>query len=341
MLQVKMPEAYKIDMLDVPVPAIKANEVLINMKRLGICGSDIQVYHGKHKYMRFPVVQGHEGAGVIVKTGEKAEGLSVGDKVTIQPQVFCGKCYPCQIGHYNVCEHLKVFGIHEPGMASEYFAAEASKVIKLPQDMSFDQGAMVEPAAVAVGAVRRCGDIEGNNILVLGAGTIGNLAAQTAQACGADKVMITDINSKRLDIAGDCGIEYCINTKEKDIGDAISEIFEDRKADVIIDCAGVKTTIDQAINNARRASKIVVVGNFKEPVEIEMPLLQRREIDMIGIMMYVKEDFEEAIRLMQEGKVKTEKLITDYYRIRDFKQAYEYIDHHMEDVMKVMLTFEG
>jgi L-iditol 2-dehydrogenase len=337
MLKVNMPKAYEIEFLDVPVPEADKDEVLIEMKRIGVCGSDIQVYHGKHKYMKFPIVQGHEGSGIIAKVGKNVEGLKVGDCVTVQPQIFCGECQPCKTGHYNVCENLKVFGIHVTGMASEYFLVDASKVIKLPDGMSFDEGAMVEPTAVATGTIKRCGDVIGKNIVVLGAGPIGNLVAQVAKASGAGKVMITDINQKRLDIAAKCNIEYCVNTMDKDLGDAIAEYFGAAGADVIIDCAAVKASINQAINNSRCSSKIVIVGNFKEPVEIEMPRLQRREVDMISVMMYVREDYEKAIQLIAEGKVKVTELISKYFDIRQFKEVYDYIDNNVSDVMKVMI----
>lgn len=340
MLQVKMPKAYKIEFLDVPIPEVGDDQVLIKMKRIGICGSDIQIYHGKHKYMSFPIVQGHEGAGVIAKIGQNVTDFIEGDRVTVQPQVFCGECYPCKTGHYNVCENLKVLGVHDTGMASEYFLVDASKVLKLPDNIDFDKGALVEPIAVAVHAVKKCGNIQGGNIVVLGAGTIGNLTAQAAKALGADKVMITDINPKKLDKAAKSMIDYCINTKEISLKDAIKKHFGSKKADAIIDCAAVKSTIRQAIQNARRASRIVVVGNFKEPVEIEMPMLQRQEIDMIGVMMYVREDYQDAIRLLAEGKIYTEEIITDYFDIKQFKEAYEYIDNYADDVMKVMLKIE-
>lgn len=338
MLQVKMPEAYKIEFLEVPVPEVEKDEVLIEMKRIGICGSDIQVYHGKHKYMKFPVVQGHEGAGIIVKAGKDVEGLKAGDRVTVQPQIFCGQCQPCKTGHYNVCQNLRVFGVHADGMACEYFLTDASKVLKLSAGMSFDEGAMVEPTAVAAGAIRRSGDVTGKNIVVLGAGAIGNLVAQVAKASGAGKVMITDINQKRLAIAANCNIQYCVNTRDRDLGDAISEHFGPNEADIIIDCAAVKASIRQAIHHSRCASKIVIVGNFKEPVEIEMPRLQRREVDMIGVMMYVRQDYEKAIGLIAAGQINTAALISDYFDIKQFKEAYEHIDHHMSDVMKVMIT---
>ena len=337
MLQVKMTEAFKMSFLDTPVPEIGDDEVLIQMKRVGVCGSDIQIYHGKHKYMTFPVVQGHEGAGVVTKVGSKVSGFKEGDKVTIQPQVYCGTCAPCRSGHYNVCKNLKVYGVHTGGMFSEYFAVPASKVLLLPESMSFDEGSLVEPAAVATGAIRRCGNLTGTNVVVLGAGTIGNLVAQVAVASGAKKVVITDINEKRLDIARTCGIHACINTRGRKLKEVILEQFGDDEADIIIDCAGVKAIFSEAVAAARCSSKLVIVANYKEPVEVELPLFQRREVDMLGIMMYLREDFQRAIDLMTSKAINTAPLISDHFGIRQIEEVYPYIDNNPESVMKVVI----
>ena len=337
MLQVKMTEAFKMSLLETPVPEIGDEDVLIRMKRVGVCGSDIQIYHGKHKYMTFPVVQGHEGAGVIAKVGGKVAGFKEGDKVTIQPQVYCGECAPCRSGHYNVCKNLKVYGVHTGGMFAEYFAVPASKVLLLPDSMSFDQGSLVEPAAVATGAIRRCGDLTGTNVVVLGAGTIGNLVAQVAVASGARKVVITDINQKRLDIAMSCGIHACVNTRARKLKDVILEQFGDDEADIIVDCAGVKAIFNEAVAAARCSSKLVIVANYKEPVEVELPLFQRREVDMLGIMMYLREDFQRAIDLMTSKAINTEALISDHFAIHRLEEVYPYIDNNPESVMKVVI----
>lgn len=337
MLQVKMTEAFKMQFLDVPVPEPGDEEILIQVKRIGVCGSDIQVYHGRHKYMRFPVVQGHEGAGLVARVGRRVRDFQPGERVTVQPQVFCGECAPCRSGHYNVCQHLKVYGVHADGMLSEYFAVPASKALRLPDSMSFDEGALVEPASVATGAIRRCGDLKGKNVLVLGAGAIGNLVAQVARASGARRTAITDINANRLLIARHCGIDAAIDTRGRNLREVIGEQFGEDGADFIIDCAGVPALFVEALAAARCSSKLVVVANYKEPVQIEMPLLQRREIDVLGIMMYLREDFGRAIELMKNKAIRTAPLISDYFPIQRMAQVYPYIDAHPDKVMKVIV----
>ncbi|MEE8578178.1 MAG: alcohol dehydrogenase catalytic domain-containing protein [candidate division Zixibacteria bacterium] len=338
MLQAVITAPATFDIIDVPVPEVGNEQVLIKVARIGICGSDMQIYHGKHKFMTFPVVLGHEGSGTIVKIGTAVLGFAVGDRVTVQPQYYCGECFPCREGKYNVCEHLSVIGVHETGMGEEYFLTDASKVLKLPDRVSFDQGALIEPTAVATGAIRKSGGVNSANIVVLGAGPIGNLVAQVAKASGAKSVMITDINPKRLDVAGRCRVDYCVNSTEWKLNDAIVEYFGSDGADIIFDCAGVKETVTDAIQAARRGSRIVVVANFKTIVDIELVLLQRKEITLYGIMMYVREDYEEAIRLLAERRINTSELITSHFDIRQIREAYKYIDENINDVIKVILT---
>ena len=157
---------------------------MIKIMKIGICGSDIHVYHGEHPFTKYPVTRGHEVSGQITALGQGVEGLSVGQKVTIQPQVVCGECYPCRHGKYNLCEELKVMGFQTTGVASHYFAVDAAKVTPLPDDLTYDEGAMIEPLAVAVHAIRQAGDVSGKKIAVLGAGSIGILVAQVAKGDG-------------------------------------------------------------------------------------------------------------------------------------------------------------
>ena len=198
MLQQVMTAPGVIEFNEVPVPEVMPGQVLVKIQKIGICGSDIHVYHGKHPFTKYPITQGHEVSGEIAQIGQGVEGFSVGQKVTIQPQVVCGKCYPCRHGKYNLCEELKVMGFQTTGVASHYFAVDAQKVTTPPEDMRFDEGAMIEPLAVAVHAIRQAGDVTGLKIAVLGAGPIGILVAQAAKGMGAQSVMVTDISDVRL-----------------------------------------------------------------------------------------------------------------------------------------------
>ena len=340
MLQQVMTEPGKIEFREIAKPEIEENQVLIKMMRIGVCGSDIHVYHGKHPYTSYPVVQGHEVSGEIVETGTKVDNLSAGDKVTVLPQVVCGECYPCQNGRYNICEELKVRGFQTTGMASEYFAVDKDKVLKVADDLSFDQISLVEPLAVAVHALKKGENINNRDLLVLGAGPIGNLVAQAAKGMGANEVMITEISEYRRKIAEKCGIDYCINPVEAEIEEELVNNFGTKKADKILECVGVNQTIDQAVEVARKGTDIIVVGVFGEKPEVDLGLVQDRELRLIGTLMYKKEDYEKAIELIEQDKIKLDPLITDHFNFRDYIKAYEYIEEQNDEVMKVIVNVE-
>jgi len=337
MLQQVMVAPGKIEFRNIDKPVPKENEVLIKIMSIGICGSDIHVYHGKHPFTKYPVTQGHEVSGQIVEVGKNVSNLFVGQKVTVQPQVVCGKCYPCRHGKYNVCEELKVMGFQTTGLASEYFAVDAAKVTPLPDDMDFDEGAMIEPLAVAVHAIRQFGDVTGKKVVVLGAGPIGNLVAQTAKGMGASEVLITDISDIRLLKAKECNIDYCINTRNFDLGDVIEEKFGPDKADVIYDCAGNDISMGQAIKHARRGSVIILVAVFSKLANVDLAVLNDHELDLKTSMMYRNEDYIKAIQLVNEGKVLLKPLITQRFPFKDYQKAYEYIDSNTEKTMKVII----
>jgi len=337
MKQEVMKSPGKIEFRDIPIPELAPNEVLVKMIRIGVCGSDIHVYHGKHPYTDYPVTQGHEVSGKIEKVGSNVKNVEVGDKVTIQPQVVCDKCYPCTHGKYHICDDLKVMGFQTTGAASEFFKVESEKVIKLPDEMTYEQGAMIEPCAVAVHAVSRGGDISGFNVLVLGAGPIGNLVGQTAKALGAKAVMITDLSDFRLDIAKKVGIDFPINPSKQNLSTEIENAFGSSKADLIIECVGSNDTIDAAINNARKGTDIIVVGVFGEKASVDLGFVQDRELCLIGTLMYQSDDYHKAIELVNLGKIKLGPLMTVHFPFEEYSKAYKYIDDKKDKVMKVFI----
>lgn len=322
-----------------PIPA--AGEVVVKIMRIGVCGSDIHVWHGKHPFTSYPVTQGHEVSGEITALGEDVTGLSVGQKVTIQPQVVCGKCYPCRHGKYNLCEELKVMGFQTTGVASEYFAVDAAKVTPLPESMSFDEGAMIEPLAVAVHAVRKFGDMQGMRVAVLGAGPIGILVAQAAKGMGAECVLITDVSDVRLEKAKECGVDFCVNTKSVNFGAALVEAFGPDKADVIYDCAGNDVTMGQAIQYARKGSTIILVAVFAGLAKVDLAVLNDHELDLNTTMMYRNEDYLEAIELVRAEKVHLKPLISKHFAFCDYAEAYRYIDANRETTMKVLIDVQA
>lgn len=340
MIQAIMTAPGNIVYQDVDIPEVQPEQIKVKMKRIGICGSDIHVNHGKHPYTNYPVVQGHEVSAEVAEVGNKVTNCRVGDKVTIQPQVVCGKCYPCTHGMYNDCETLKVMGFQTTGMASEYFVVDAKKALVLPKDMSWDHGAMIEPLAVAVHAVRRySGDMHGKKAVVLGGGPIGNLVAQTAKALGAEVVLLSELSAYRLATAQKCGITT-VNPNERNLLDAIIGTCGKDRADVIFECIGINPTMKQAIEYARKGSHIIVVGVFGDLATVDMAAVQDHELSLLGSAMYREEDYIKAIDLVAAGKIEFETLITHRFGFREFKKGYDTIDQEKDKAMKVMINME-
>ena len=340
MLQQVMIAPGVIEIREVPVPEITDSQALVRIEKIGVCGSDIHVYHGKHIFTKYPVTQGHEVAGVIEKFGKDVKGLHAGQKVTIEPQIVCGKCHPCRHGKYNLCEELRVMGFQAPGTAAQFFAVDAARVTPLPESFSLEDGAMIEPMAVAVHAVKQAGDVKGKDIVVIGAGPIGNLVAQTAKGMGARKVMITDVSDFRLGIAKQCGIDECVNTMTEPFNDAMIRVFGPDKADLIYDCAGNNITMGQAIAHARKGSTIILVAVFAGMATVDLAVANDHELDIKSTMMYRHEDYLDAIKLVDEQRINLRALVTTRFPLREYLQAYRYIDEHREQTMKVLINVQ-
>ncbi|MGB9765572.1 MAG: zinc-dependent alcohol dehydrogenase [Candidatus Saccharicenans sp.] len=337
MIQVILAQPEKIEIREVRQPRPAAGEVLLKIKRIGICGSDIHAYYGKHPYIKCPIVQGHEFSAEVAELGPGVSKFKIGERVTVRPQLTCGQCYQCRHGNYHICENLKVIGCQAEGAAQEFLAVPQEIVVKLPDSINDDLGAMVEPLAVGVHAVGRLSELKGRNILILGAGPIGNLTAQAAKALGASSVMIADISDIRLEIARKCGVDIAVNNLKQDLAKEIKDRYGEAKADAIFECVGSEKTVELAINLARKGSEIIVVGVFEEKPVVDFGLIQDRELRVIGSLMYKKEDYDTAISLIESKKVQLEPLISRHFSLRQYAEAYKYIENNREKTMKVLI----
>lgn len=340
MTQEVMTAPGQIAFRQIPVPEPGPDQVLVKIKRIGVCGSDIHVYHGTHPYTKYPVTQGHEVSGVIVKCGQYASKFQVGQRVTIEPQVFCGRCYPCLHGKYNLCQNLKVMGFQTTGTASDYFAVDESKITPLPDGMTYNEGAMIEPLAVTVHAAKRFPDLKGAKVVIFGCGPIGILLMQSVKAFGAAKVMVTDVSDYRLQLARSLGADAAVNTSKEDFATALTEAFGPDKADVMYDCAGNDITMDQAIQNARKGSTIVLVAVFGKRANVDLAKLNDSELDLNTSMMYRHEDYLDALHFVSEGKIQLKPLMSQHFAFKDYLKAYQYIDANRESTMKVLIDVD-
>jgi len=340
MKQAIMVAPGQIDIHETAAPTPGSGEVLLRIQRIGVCGSDIHVYHGKHPLTSYPVVQGHEFSAVLEALGPGVKGLTVGSKVTSMPQIVCGECGPCRRGDYHICDDLKVQGFQAPGCAQELWVTSADKVVPLPETFTFEQGALVEPSAVAVHATARAGQLDGRRVAVLGAGPIGNLVAQTARSAGA-QVLITDLSDYRLDIARQCGLEATSNAKTETLAQASQRVFGQNGFAVAFECVGVEATITAAVDSIQKGGTIIVVGVFGDQPRLNLALLQDRELNLRGTLMYQRKDYQRAVELIASGGIITEPLVSKHFPLDDYLEAYHYIDKYGDKSMKVIIDVAG
>jgi L-iditol 2-dehydrogenase/threonine 3-dehydrogenase len=337
MKQAVMAGKGRIDFGNVAEPEAGAGQVLLHIRRIGVCGSDIHVWHGKHPFVTYPLIQGHEYSAVVAAVGPGVTGVAVGDKATATPQEVCGTCPPCRRGQYNACEVLKVRGFQAPGCAQDFFVTEVGKLVKLPSDFTFEQGAFVEPVAVAAHVTGRIGDLTGRNVVVSGAGTIGNFVAQACLSRGAAKVLISDISDYRLEIARQVGITACCNVDKIPMLDAARREFGPDGFEVGIEVAGVEASLTSLVKGIGKGGTLVIVGVYGEKPRVDMSVVCEHELTMKGSMMYRHEDWDQAVRWIASGAVRTEPLVTRHFPFAEYNDAYRFIDAQGDKAMKVMI----
>jgi len=330
---------YDIQIVEVDKPVPGPNDVLIRVVRCGICGSDLHAYKGKHPDFIIPIIPGHEFSGVVEEVGENVTRFKKGDRVTVEPLEICGKCYFCRKNEYNHCIDLKVLGAQTTGAFAEYISVKERWVYKIPESMPFEEGAMVEPTAVAVHAVRRSGKI-GDTVLVLGAGTIGLLIMQVAKALGADTVVITDIVNWKLDFARKLGADYALNPKKDNIKETIYSLTDGLGVDTSFEAVGSNVTFTQALEYTRKGGNVVVVGVFEKPeTEFNIMNIVNKELNVFGSLVY-RWDYPKAIKLIENKKVNVKDMVSDVIPLERIKEGFERMLKREKGVIKIQIGFD-
>ena len=338
MKQVTLVSEKTFEVKDVPVPSYAPNQAMLKVKAVGICGSDIHAYYGKHPFMSFPITLGHEATGEVIAVGSEVTNLKVGDRVLMRPQKVCGKCRMCREGRYNICKTLEVLGCQCTGASSDYYPVNADQLYKLPDNIDYDVGTVIEPLSVGVRAVSRPGSVKGKNVLVIGAGTIGNVVMQSAKALGANKVVISDVSDYKLAMARECGADVAVNVRNENLEEVLDREFGIDGLDVVYECSANSAALNQMMRYGRKGMAFVIVAVYGYKPEIEMGLVQEREYEIYGTLMYLHEDYETAIRLVAEGKVNLKALISKEFPLEQAAQAYQYIEDNRDAVQKVILN---
>jgi L-gulonate 5-dehydrogenase len=326
---------HEVELRDASMPRPGLGEALIRIERVGICGSDVHLYHGAHPYATYPRIQGHEAAGRIVAFGGGYQGeLAEGQQISIEPLIPCGACYPCRQGRRNCCVKLKVLGAHVDGTFREYVSVPTYTLYS-SGDLTPDQAALVEPISIGVQAVNRSAIQAREQVLVFGAGPIGAGISLAAVDQGA-RVMVADRLSSRLDLVRLFGVERTIETNSEDIGEAVREWTNGEGAHVAVDAVGAPAVIRQCAELVASAGRVVIVGLSMQDVSLPVIDFTRKEMTILGSRNNAGL-FGEAVALVGRHREKLMNMITHRFPLEDLPEALKLAAEHPEQVEKVMI----
>lgn len=327
----------KMGYIERPIPTPKADEVLVKLEYVGICGSDMHYYEtgaiGAY-VVEPPFVLGHEPGGVVVEVGEDVKHLKVGDRVALEPGKTCGHCEFCKTGRYNLCPDVVFFATPPvDGVFQEYVAHEADLCFKLPENVSTLEGALIEPLAVGFHAANQGGAHAGQTAVVMGAGCIGLVSMMALKAEGVSKVYVVDIMQKRLDKALELGADGVINGKDEDAVKAIMQLTNGAGCDLVIETAGTEITTRQCIHMTKKGATIVLVGYSKSgEMTLPLSLALDKELTFKTVFRY-RHIYPMAIEAVAAGKVDLKGIITDIF---DFDNIQEAMDRSVQDKANIV-----
>lgn len=338
MKAVYMEKPWNIEISDVQMPKPKEGEALLRVKSAGICGSDIGAFRGTNGLVSYPRIIGHEIAGEVISIPENNKnGIKPGDRVIVDPYLYCGHCYPCSIGRTNCCVDLKVLGVHVDGGMAEYFCHPADMLLKVPDDMPWDIIPLAEPLTIALHGIHRLNLKAGEHIAINGAGPIGLLAAMVALHYGAEPIMI-DLVKERLDFAKSLGVRYTINLREEDLVEKVSEYTNGRMAECVMEASGANSAIRATLDIVSHAGRIALTGWPKKETPIPTDMITRKEVDVRGARTSAGE-FPEAIDLIYHQKVDARRILTKVISIDEAPETIRDIEKNPGNYMKVNILF--
>ncbi len=331
----------EVEIRDVDLPKRKKGEVLLKLLYGGICGSDLGSYRGTFAYFSYPRIPGHEFSAEVLEVDDENEyGIKPGMIVTCNPYFNCGHCYSCEHGTVNACMDNQTMGCQRDGAFQEYITMPLERVYD-GKGMNPKTLAAIEPFCISYHGVSRAGVSKGDKVLVVGAGTIGVLAAVAAKAKGA-VVFISDISEEKLKIAEAFGIDGTIlNDSSENFSEGVSRITKGNGFDVTIEAVGLPSTFQNCIDAACFGGRVVLIGVGKENLDFNFTLIQKKELNIFGSRNALKRDFLELIDLVNKGTVPLEKIITDVYSFDEAPKAFKDFSKNRGSMLKVMLDFSA
>lgn len=345
-----MSQTYPMAMVTAPgmvefqtknLPNLGAKEVLIQVKAAAICGSDLHIFKGLHPSAALPVSIGHEAAGQIIEVGLDVQKHTVGDRVTIEPVITCGTCEFCLRGSYHLCTDITFQYRVGQGAFAPYFVVSEDHAFKLPAHLSYEEGALIEPLAVALHAVKNSGICLGQTCAVFGAGAIGLLVAMLVHRTTGREVLVVDINSFRLQRALDLGAMEAINSLESNPIERIMEITGQMGVDRSFEAVGLEATLIQALKVLKKGGCATLLGIFEKPdAVLPVNLFVQREINLAGSQAYCW-DFQDSLTLLENNVVDLKKLITHRFNFLDLQQGFDTLLNPKNNAIKVVINIDN
>ena len=336
MKAIKLSEPWNISCVEMEKPTPKEGEALIKVVAAGICGSDIGAFRGTNGLVSYPRVIGHELAGIVESIPENNKnGIKVGDRVVVDPYLYCGHCYPCSIGRTNCCTDLKVLGVHVDGGMAEYYCHPADMLIKIPDGMTWEQAAMAEPLTISLHGIHRGGLKAGEFCAIYGAGPIGLVAGMVAEAYGAHAIVI-DLVQERLDFAKKVGIEYVINSGKEDPIAKVAEITGGMMAQQVMECTGANPCVRGCLDLVSNAGRITLTGWPKKETSLPTDVITKKEVDIRGARTSAGE-FQEALELIATKRVDMDQILTKTVTMDEAPATIVDIEKNPGNYMKVVV----
>ena len=330
----------RIEMQEVPTPTPKPDEVLIRVRAAGVCGSEVHAFIGTHPFRKPPAIMGHELSGDVVEVGPDVTGLSVGDRVIVNPQKVCGACFYCRSGSSHLCVQKTMMGTPAwTGAFGEYVTAHESCVIKIPDTLSYEEGVMCEPLAVGIHSAKKARVAVGERVLVLGCGPIGLCCIAAARAAGATRILATDAYDYNLELARKAGAGTVFNVRGGgNLAEVVAESLRPEGADVVMVTAGFDPVVAQALVHVRKLGRVALVALFDGALTIAEPFhIGLKELEVVGVHTYEHQDFYTAIDLIHRGVIDVKGMISHALPVEDAQRALELVHNKSENNAKVIL----
>ncbi|MBI5821588.1 MAG: galactitol-1-phosphate 5-dehydrogenase [Verrucomicrobia bacterium] len=326
---------------DVPVPEFGPDEALIAVKVCGICGSDVHGMDGSTGRRRPPIIMGHEAAGVIAKTGGAVTGWKPGDRVTFDSTIYCGQCDFCHAGRINLCSNRRVLGVscdeyRQDGAFAEFVAVPARILYRLPDALSFEHAALVEPLSIALHATRIAQVSRGQAAVVIGAGIIGLMLVQALRAAACEQIIVVDVAPERLAMAAQLGATATINSANADAPAEILWLTNNRGADLAFEAVGITATVDLAVRSVRKGGAVTLVGNVTPKVELPLQVAVARELTIRGSCASSGE-YADCLDLLARGTVQASPLISAVAPLAEGAAWFERLYRKEPGLMKIIL----